>query len=287
MLLVVLCSSLIVPHLVFLAQNSLFDIASSTLLLLLLFFTWHYLLNVPCSCCRYSCCSLFGTSCSLAPCWCCYCLMLLLIWWYCCYCCSSWCFLLDVATLVAPCLMSLLLLLFDVVAPLHAPCLTPLILLLFLLFDLAAILFVCSQCDLLRYLYGMSWCCYSLLLVQRCCSCSLFQIGISPLSFLWVLEELSKFKFYMLDLESEIFFQSLFVDFFIIHVFGKFRLTMSLFVVCRNYLDILKVMLLCEPQQIWFLQSTIYMESHFYTLHCVFFQHIASILVFSQLVVNI
>ncbi len=65
------------------------------------------------------------------------------------------------------------------------------------------------------------------------------------------------------------FFKSLclLMNFFIIHVFGKFRSTMCFFVVCKNYLDILKAMLLCEAQQIQFPHLIIHMAFHFYTLH--------------------
>jgi hypothetical protein len=50
------------------------------------------------------------------------------------------------------------------------------------------------------------WCYYSLLLLLLFL---LFQISISPLSFLQVWEELSKFKFFKLDLKGEIFFFNL------------------------------------------------------------------------------
>jgi hypothetical protein len=64
----------------------------------------------------------------------------------------------------------------------------------------------------------------------------LFQIGISLVSFLQVWEELPKFKFFMLNLKGE--------NFFIIDVvFGKFWLTMCLLVVCRNYLDIVHLII--------------------------------------------
>jgi hypothetical protein len=68
----------------------------------------------------------------------------------------------------------------------------------------------------------------------------LFQIGIFLLVFCKC-ERSSKFMFFKPNLEGEIFF-SIFVCwwiFLIIHVFEKWWLTMCLFVVCKNYLDII------------------------------------------------
>jgi len=126
-----------------------------------------------------------------------------------------------------------------------------------------------------------------MLLLLAPCSTLLLLLLVSnwylpPWFFLWVWEKLSKFKFFRLDLESEIFFFNLclLMNFFIIHVIGKFWLTKCLFVVHKNYLDILKVVLLCEPQQIQFLHFIIHIASHFYKVHfictitlCIFSAH--------------
>jgi len=116
-------------------------------------------------------------------------------------------------------------------------------------------------------------------LARQCCPC--FKLVLPPpppFNFLQVWEELSKFKFLKLDLEGEIFFFNLclLMIFLIIHVFGKCWLIMCLFVVCRNYLDIVHLI--------------IHIAFHFYTLHFIFifafcnfviFQHIASFFNFS------
>jgi hypothetical protein len=201
-------------------------------------------------------------------------------------------FLLDVATPFAQCCyyswLNAIILLFDVLVILaqqnvplvwhHCslldattiPCSTPLLILLNVTTPFAQC--HCSSCSLLLFLCSFildATCSNSSLLHSWCC-CSLLDIATlvalvsnwypppPPFNFLQVWEELSKFKFVELDLEDEIFF-SIFVCwwiFWIIHVFGKCWLIMCLFIVCRNYLDIVHLI--------------IHIAFHFYTLHCIF-----------------
>ncbi len=107
-----------------------------------------------------------------------------------------------------------------------------------------------AQCYCFFVRLGISllhlWCCCSLLLHQCCCFCSsCFRLVFSPLYFLHVWEELFKFEFFKPNLEDEIFF-STFVCwwiFLIVLVFGKCWLTMCLFVICKNYLNIVHLIL--------------------------------------------
>jgi hypothetical protein len=100
-------------------------------------------------------------------------------------------------------------------------------------------------------------------------SCSSFFRLVFPPFYFFL--QLSKFELFRLDLEGDnFFFQYLFVDdfFLIIHVFGKWCFLMCLFVVGRDYLNIV--------------HSILRITFHFYTLHFIctialcIFQHIAS-----------
>jgi hypothetical protein len=277
-------------YLMLFVEHSFFSTPCSTLLLFLLLLIWHYLLNVPCSCYHCSCysllniaCSMFFAKCSLltlllleiVPCL--TLLLLLLLFLVQCYY-SSWCSLLDVTSLQRCC---------------FSYCLTLLLLLLFFIWH------YCSSClTLLQFCSFIlnTICLNTYLLHYDVVLCSLFDVVVlalcfklvfSPLVFLW--EELSKFKLFKLDLESEIFFSNLclLIIFSIIHVFGKFWLTMCLFVVCRNYLDILKVVLLCEPQQIQFLHLIIHIALHLHNYIVYFFNTLHLFLVFFRLFVNV
>jgi hypothetical protein len=186
----------------------------STLLLLLLFniatlFAWHcnFLLNTgvaPCStsllCLAQCYCSLFDIA--ILPSWHYYCSLFnvfnvpystlllflfnvtLLAWRY--YSSCSSCSL------------------FDVIATL-AQCYSPYSTVLLLLLDIVALLLVhlhaaCSSTSLLCL-----WCCCSLLFIRWCCYYSSYFIFVpTPLNFVQVWEELSKFKFFWSNLEGEI-----------------------------------------------------------------------------------
>jgi hypothetical protein len=102
--------------------------------------------------------------------------------------------------------------------------------------------FVCLGTSLLH-----PWFCYSLFL--------LFYIGIHPLHF-FTSQRIVQIRILQVGLGRWKLFFFIFVCwwvFLIIHVFGKWWLTMYLFILCRNYLDIVHLI--------------IHIASQFYTLH--------------------
>ncbi len=105
----------------------------------------------------------------------------------------------------------------------------------------------------------------------------MFKIVFPTFSFLQVWEELSKFKFLGQTWKVRCFFfnLSLLMNFCIIHtiVFGKFWLKMCLFVVCRNYLDIIHLIL--------------HIAFHLHNCIVCFFNTLHLFLFFFQLLINV
>jgi len=223
--------------------------------------------------------------------------LLLLLAWYCYSSCYSLFNALDtVGPFATPCssfvdvvafLVALCLSLVDVVAPLAIPCSMLLFLLLFFvrhycfsycsLLDVFNIVAFCStHLTLLFFLLAQVPFCYTmmlfllLLLAQCYYSCfSCFKLILPPSVFCRCGRSCPNSSFEARPRRWDLFFQSLFDDelFYYPCCFGKFWLKMCFFVVCRNCLDIVHL-ILC-------------IAFHFYTLHficpialCIFLAHI-------------